>query len=425
MQFERHFFIAVDVFTLASLLEFVICDRLQKPKSCSEIIFAQTRAGGGSEENMSKFGMNLCLVSALAIIMLPLSALAQNVAPINARIDSISPGVVKPGDEVTLKGFFGPRLEPNRGYKQVVLYDQQNQKAGYLNVDKGWGENEVVGIAPYGLKPQRYRVRICDGLIQCSNERTLRLQGADRPELGFAGPMLFGFKKREFKAQEAFYLEPHEVRVLPDGRIDVDFFYTFSEFNGRPAQGFMNTISWTPMIGRDAKILQEDKNLSLPAFGKKTIATHITLPKPDYSIVYVHLDRSKKVRETGYMENKVTAILRFKGFERPDFIIEEIKQVGSKPKVGQPVVFDVKIKNAGDARSDHATVGYRVGGSSNLESVPLLPMGPNTLRTVRITTEPFSRAQKYRITVIVNHDHRVKEKKTDNNEKYQTFTVQK
>jgi hypothetical protein len=374
---------------------------------------------------MSKFGINLCLVLALAIIMLPLSVLAQNVAPINARIDSISPGQVKPGGKVTLKGFFGPRREPNRGFKQVVLYDRQNQKAGYLNVDKGWGENEVVGIAPYGLKPQRYRVRICDGLVQCSNEKTLRLQGADRPELGFDGPMLIGFKKREFKAGEAFYLEPHEVRVLPDGRIDVDFFYTFSEFNGRPAQGFKNTISWTPMIGRDAKILQEDKNLSLPAFGKQTISTHITLPKPDYSIVYVHLDRSKKVRETGYKDNKATVILRFRGFERPDFIIEEIKRIGGKPKVGRPVVFEVKIKNAGDATSDSARVGYRIGGSSNLESLPLPPMGPNTLRTVRITTEPFSRAQKYRITVIVNHDHRIKEKKTDNNEKYKTFTVEK
>jgi low affinity Fe/Cu permease len=38
---------------------------------------------------MSKFGMNLCLVLALAIIMLPLSVLAQNVAAINARIDSL------------------------------------------------------------------------------------------------------------------------------------------------------------------------------------------------------------------------------------------------------------------------------------------------------------------------------------------------
>jgi hypothetical protein len=374
---------------------------------------------------MSKFGMNLCLVLALAIVMLPLSVLAQNVAPINARIDSISPGLVKPGDEVTLKGFFGPRLEQNRGFKQVVLYDQQNQKAGYLNVDKGWGENELVGLAPYGLKPQRYRVRICDGLNQCSNEKTFRLQGADRPELGFAGPMLIGFNKREFKAGEAFYLEPHEVRVLPDGKIDVDFFYTFSEFNGLPVQGFKNTISWAPMIGRDAKILQEDENLSLHAFGKKTIATHITLPEPDYSIVYVQLDKGEQVRETGYKDNKATAILRFRGFERPDFIIEEIKRIGSKPKVGRPVVFEVKIKNAGDARSEPSTVGYRIGGSSNLESLPLPPMGPNTIRTIRITTEPFSRAQKYRITVIVNHDYRIKEKKTDNNEKYQTFTVQK
>ena len=374
---------------------------------------------------MSKFGMNLCLVLALAIILLPLSVLAQNVAPINARIDSISPGQVKPGNKVTLKGFFGPRLVQNRGYKQVVLYDQENQKAGYLNVDKGWGENELVGIAPYGLKPQRYRVRICDGLAQCSNEKTFRLKGADRPELGFAGPMLIGFKKREFKAGKSFYIEPHEVRVLPDGKIDIDIFYTYSEFNGRPAQGFKNTISWTPMIGRDATKLQEHKNLSLPAFGKKTISTHITLPKPDYSIVYVHLDRSKNVRETGYKDNKATAILRFRGFERPDFIIKEIKRIGNKPKVGQPAVFEVKIKNAGDARSDPARIGYRIGGSSNLKSLPLPPMGPNTIRTARITTEPFSRAQKYRITVIVNHDHRIKEKKTDNNEKYKTFTVKK
>ena len=372
---------------------------------------------------MSKFGINLFLVLALAIIMLPFSVPAQNIAPINARIDSISPGQVKPGGEVTLKGFFGPRLEQNRGYKQVVLYNRQNQKAGYLNVDKGWGENELVGIAPYGLKPQRYRVRICDGLNQCSNEKTLRLEGADQPELGFAGPMLIGFKKREFKAQEAFYLEPNEVRVLPDGKIDVDFFYTFGEINGLPVQGFRNTISWTPMIGRDAKILQEEENLSLPAFGKSTIATHLTLPKPDYSIIYVQLDRDKKIHETGYKDNMATAILRFKGFERPDFIIQEIKRIGSKPKVGQPVVFEVKIKNAGDAKSEPATVGYRVGGSSNLESLPLPPMGPNTIRTVRITTEPFSKAQKYRITVIVNHDHRIQEKKTDNNEKYQTFTV--
>ena len=374
---------------------------------------------------MSKFGMNLCLVLALTIIMLPLSVLAQNVAPINARIDSISPGMVKPGGMVTLKGFFGPRREPDRGFKQVVLYDRQNQKAGYLNVDKGWGENEVVGIAPYGLKPQRYRVRICDGLMQCSNEKTLRLQGADRPELGFEGPVLIGFKKREFNAREAFYLEPDEVRVLPDGKIDVDFFYTFGEFNGRPAQNFKNTISWTPMIGRDANLIQEDKNLSLPGFGKKTISTHITLPKPDYSIVYVHLDRSKKVRETGYKDNKATVILRFRGFERPDFIIKEIKRIGAKPKVGQPLVFEVKIKNTGDARSALARVGYRVGGDPNLKSLPLPPMGPNTMRTVRITTEPFSRAQKYRITVIVNPDHHIKEKRTDNNEKYKTFTVKK
>jgi hypothetical protein len=374
---------------------------------------------------MSKFGMNLCLVLALAIIMLPLSVLAQNVAPINARIDSILPGLVKPGGKVTLKGFFGPRLEQDRGFKQVFLYDQQNQKAGYLNADKGWGENEVVGIAPYGLKPQRYRVLICDGLNKCSNEKTFRLQGADRPELGFAGPMLIGFKKREYTDREGFYLEPHEVRVLPDGKIDVDIFYTFNEFNGRPAQGFKNTISWTPMIGRDAKKLQEHNNLSLPAFGKKTISTHITLPKPDYSIVYVHLDREKKVHETGYKDNKATAILRFKGFERPDFIIEEIKQIGSKPKVGRPVVFEVKIKNTGDAKSDAASVGYRIGGNPNLKSVPLPPMEPNTIRMVRITSEPFSRAQKYRITVIANHDHRIQEKKTDNNEKYKTFTVEK
>jgi subtilase family serine protease len=137
------------------------------------------------------------------------------------------------------------------------------------------------------------------------------------------------------------------------------------------------------------------------------------------------LDRGKKVHETGYKDNKATAILRFKGFERPDFIIQEIKRIGSQPKVGQPVVFEVKIKNAGDGRSEPASVGYRVGGSSNLKSMPLLPMGPNTIRKVRITTEPFSRAQKYRITVIVNHDHRIKEKRTDNNEKYQNFTVKK
>jgi len=31
MKFERHFFIAVDVFTLAFLTEFVFCDRVQKP----------------------------------------------------------------------------------------------------------------------------------------------------------------------------------------------------------------------------------------------------------------------------------------------------------------------------------------------------------------------------------------------------------
>jgi hypothetical protein len=374
---------------------------------------------------MSKFGMNLCLGLAFAIIMLPLSVLAQNVAPINARIDSISPGMVKPGGKVTLRGFFGPRREPDRGFKQVVLFDRQNQKKGYLNLDKGWGENEVVGIAPYGLKPQRYRVRICDGLMKCSNEKTFRLQGADRPELGFEGPVLIGFKKREFKAGEAFYLEPDEVRVLPDGKIDVDFFYTFGEFNGRRAQNFKNTISWTPMIGRDAKLIREDKNLSLPAFGKKTISTHITLPKPDYSVVYVHLDRSKKVRETGYKNNKATIILRFRGFERPDFIIKEIKRIGAKPKVGQPLVFEVKIKNTGDARSALARVGYRVGGDPNLKSLPLPPMGPNTMRTVRITTEPFSRAQKYRITVIVNPNHHIKEKRTDNNEKYKTFTVKK
>ena len=93
--------------------------------------------------------------------------------------------------------------------------------------------------------------------------------------------------------------------------------------------------------------------------------------------------------------------------------------------MGQPVVFEVKIKNTGDARSDPARVGYRIGGNPNLKSLPLPPMGPNTIRTVPITTEPFSRAQKYRITVIVNHDHRIKEKKTDNNEKYKTFTVKK
>jgi hypothetical protein len=52
-------------------------------------------------------------------------------------------------------------------------------------------------------------------------------------------------------------------------------------------------------------------------------------------------------------------------------------------------------------------------------------MEPNTIRMVRITSEPFSRAQKYRITVIANHDHRIQEKKTDNNEKYKTFTVEK
>lgn len=374
---------------------------------------------------MSKSGMNLCLVLALLIIMLPLSVLAQNVAPINARIDSISPGQVKPGDKVTLKGFFGPRLEQNRGYKQVFLYDRQNQKVGNLKVDKDWGENEVVGIVPYGLKSQRYRVRICDGLNKCSNEKTFRLLDADRPELGFDGPMLIGFKKREFKAGENFYLEPHEVRVLPDGKINVDIFYTFGEFNGRPAQGFKNTISWTPMIGRDAKTLQEHKDLSLPAFGKKTISTHITLPKPDYSIVYVNLDKGKKVRETGYKDNKATAILRFRGFERPDFIIKEIKRIGNKPKVGQPVMFEVKIKNKGDGKSASANVGYRVGGSSKIKSVPLPAMEPNTTQTVHITTEPFSKAQNYRITVIVNHDHRIKEKKTDNNEKYMKFTVKK
>jgi len=270
-------------------------------------------------------------------------------------------------------------------------------------------------------------MRICDGLNACSNSVGFIVRKASHPELRFvADGLVIGFQKRQLACGDRITLTNQEVRWLPDGRIDFDISYQYEEFNDVFAKGFKNTISWNERnyAGRTPQLLVAHTNQQIVGKGKKSVATHATIDKPEWGILIMELNKDQLLEETGRLSNKCSVGLYFKGFNQ-DLVVADIKLKTKKPKVNQMLTFDITVKNVGKEKAEASTAGIRLGGGSKVTEFPVPQLEPNKSFTRRITLPGLSKAQKYRITVTADYKNRIREMNEGQNEKFKTFTVKK
>ncbi len=136
----------------------------------------------------------------------------------------------------------------------------------------------------------------------------------------------------------------------------------------------------------------------------------------------VTIDSNNTVAETNENNNQKNHGIIVKRVPLSDLVIHDISMRQSSPTTEDTIIFTIKIKNQGFARSSGCKVEVKIGDESNPQKSAVVSLAPSAIYTVqRYVNMP--EASTYSLVAKVDVDRQEKERNERNNQQDFEFTV--
>ena len=129
----------------------------------------------------------------------------------------------------------------------------------------------------------------------------------DKPDVGLYGFMKIGKRKRLVQWNESITLTPADATLVSHGHPAFDIYYGFREYEGYPAHGFKNKLTF------NNKVVSIQSHLSLNGKQIRQVATQAYMG-PGAGKLCVKVDADNEISETGEHNNNGCVTVKFSGF---------------------------------------------------------------------------------------------------------------